>query len=243
MDPRDLSTAGTVRNIPGPLRVLSFFRQVYRGMSGQGGKLAEAPITATPVPLSPYEAAMERMRFAVLDVETTSGDPKEGRVMEVAVLVIDGTQERLRWDSLVSPRKPISPFVSKLTGIREDMLTGSPTFTEVARTLGTLTQDRIVVAHNVRFDMTAMEHEFARTGLVFDRPILCTERAARRLVPGLTHYNLGSLCRHFGVPYTAAHRALNDAEATARLLFRMLEVFGVECVLQGVAQHPRAMRA
>jgi DNA polymerase-3 subunit epsilon len=222
-----------------------FTAWVARFMGGKdvAAKLAEAPKQATPTHDLPYEAAMERMRFAVLDVETTHGDPTEGRVMEVAVLVFDGGDERLRWDSLVKPRKPISPFVQRLTGIRQDMLSDAPTFFEVVRTLGTLTEDRIVVAHNVRFDMTAMEHEFARTGLVFDRPTLCTERIARQLVPGLDHYNLGSLCRHFGIPYAAAHRAMNDAEATARLLFALVDAFGHERVLQGVTGWQRALRA
>lgn len=186
---------------------------------------------------------MERMRFAVLDVETTSGDPTVGRVMEVAVLAMDGTTERVRWDSLVDPRSNVPAFIRKLTGIDGAMLRDAPSFVEVVRTLGTLTQDRIVVAHNVRFDMTALEHEFARTGMVFDRPTLCTERLARRLVPSLPHYNLGSLCRYFGIPFTAAHRALSDAEATAALLSRLLNDHGEDLVLQGVTSWPRALRA
>ncbi|MGV3638278.1 MAG: PolC-type DNA polymerase III [Flavobacteriales bacterium] len=186
---------------------------------------------------------MERLRFAVLDVETTSGDPTEGRVMEVAVLALDGTQERLRWDSLIQPRTRIPGFIRRLTGIEPAMLTEAPAFVEVVRTLETLTQDRIVVAHNVRFDMTALEHEFARTGLVFDRPTLCTERLARQLVPHLPHYNLGSLCRYFGIEFRAAHRALSDAEATAALLARLLHEYGEDRVLATVTSWPKALRA
>lgn len=197
----------------------------------------------THFPKAAYDDAMERMRFAVLDVETTSGDPTEGRVMEVAVLALDGGVERLRWDSLVDPRERVPSFIRKLTGIDNAMLQDAPPFAQVVRTLETLTQDRIVVAHNVRFDMTVLEHEFARTGLVFDRPTLCTEKLARRLVPHLPHYNLGSLCRYFGIEFAAAHRALSDAEATAALLSRLLNEFGEELILQGVSTWPRAMRA
>ncbi|HNR53722.1 MAG TPA: 3'-5' exonuclease [Flavobacteriales bacterium] len=197
----------------------------------------------TPEPPVAYEGAMERLRFAVLDVETTSGDPTEGRVMEVAVLALDGVEERLRWDSLIQPRTSIPGFIRRLTGIEPDMLKEAPCFPEVVRTLGTLTQDRIVVAHNVRFDMTALMHEFARTGLVFDRPTLCTERLSRLLVPHLPHYNLGSLCRYFGIEFLAAHRALNDAEATASLFTRLLTEFGEERVLGCVVGPPRLRRA
>lgn len=186
---------------------------------------------------------MAGTRYAVLDVETTSGDPTEGRVMEVAVLALDGTHERLRWDSLIQPRVHIPAFIRKLTGIDAAMLAESPRFVDVVRTLETLTEGRIVVAHNVRFDMTALEHEFARTGLVFDRPTLCTERLTRQLVPHLSHYNLGSLCRYFGIPFPAAHRALSDAEATAALFTRLLAEHGEARILAGVTAWPKALRA
>lgn len=200
-------------------------------------------VLGTNRPPRAYDGAMECSRFAVLDVETTSGDPTKGRVLDVAILAIDGTLERVRWDSLIQPRTSIPPFIKKLTGIDNTMLHDAPHFSGVVRTLETLTEDRIVVAHNVRFDMTALEHEFARTGLVFDRPTLCTERLARRLVPNLSHYNLGSLCRYFGIPFVAVHRALSDAEATATLLSKFIADHGEDQVLQGVASWPRALRA
>lgn len=200
-------------------------------------------MVGTQRPLAAYEGAMERPRFAVLDVETTSGDPTEGRVMEIAILALDGPHERLRWDSLVQPRTSIPAFIRRLTGINPSMLVDAPTFVDVVRTLETLTQDRIVVAHNVRFDMTALEHEFARTGMVFDRPTLCTERLVRQLVPHLPHYNLGSLCRYFGIEFRAAHRAAADAEATAALLTRLLNEFGADRVMAAVTSRPRALRA
>lgn len=212
-----------------------------------GGNIVALPrpgwTVGTTSPPAAYEGAMARSRFAVLDVETTSGDPTEGRVMEVAVLAFDGTTERLRWDSLIQPRVHIPSFIRRLTGIDGSMLAHAPYFVDVVRTLETLTEGRIVVAHNVRFDMTALEHEFARTGMVFDRPTLCTERLARQLVPHLSHYNLGSLCRYFGIAFPAAHRALSDAEATAALFTRLMNEFGEERVLNVVTTWPKALRA
>lgn len=173
-------------------------------------------------------------RFAVLDVEATSGDPTNGHVLEVAVLAFDGRAESMRWESMVDPRVPIPPFIRRLTGIDEASIVGAPTFPMVVGTLQALTRGRIVVAHNVRYDMTALEHEFARTGLVFERRTLCTERTGRRLLPHLGRHNLGSLCHHFGIPFKTRHRAGSDAEATSLLLFRLMDAFGQERVLEGV---------
>ncbi|MEZ4740143.1 MAG: hypothetical protein R2818_12515 [Flavobacteriales bacterium] len=114
---------------------------------------------------------MERIRFAVLDVETTSGDPKEGRVMgsgRGGAGLGPGTHAaRTAWCNR-APGAFVHPQAHRR---RQRLLQDAPSFTEVVRTLGTLTQDRIVVAHNVR-STSALEHEFARTGLVFDRPTL-----------------------------------------------------------------------
>jgi DNA polymerase III subunit epsilon len=199
------------------------------------------PVITRRLP-STYQGGMKG-RYAVLDVETTSGDPCEGRVIEVAVLAFDGMVERLRWDSLVHPRRVIPPFIQKLTGIDGSMLTDAPSFPEVARSLATITENRIVVAHNVRYDITALEYEFARTGLAFERPTLCTEKLSRQLVPSLTHYNLGSMCRYFGISFLAQHRAPSDAEATARLFMRLIEEFGEERILDSVSLRVKALRA
>lgn len=198
---------------------------------------------ATPPLARAYEGAMQGQRFAVIDVEVTEGDPSRGRVMEVAVIALDGATERMRWDSLVHPRQRVPWFTRKLTGIEDSMLADAPYFHEVARTIATLTQDRIVVAHNVRFDLTALSHEFARAGLAFSPATLCTERLSRRLMPQLEHFNLGSLCRSLGIPFPTAHRALADAEATAALLRRFLHDHGAERVLLEAVHAPRALRA
>lgn len=203
----------------------------------------DTTVRATRPPAVAYDGAMERMKFAVLDVETTEGDPTRGRVMEVAVLALNGSEERLRWDSLVHPRCRVPHFMQRLTGIDDRMLRDAPAFSGTVRTLETLTQDRIIVAHNVRFDMTALAHEFARTGLVFERSTLCTEHLGRRLVPNLEHYNLGSLCRYFGISLVGAHRAMADAEATAELLKQYIGHFGSDEVMASVVPITRAMRA
>ena len=191
---------------------------------------------------SAYEAPMNE-RYAVIDVETTSGDPCEGRVIEVAVIAFDGRNERLRWDSFVDPRIEVPPFIRKLTGIDDRMLKDAPIFLEVARSLATITEDRILVAHNVRYDLTATEHEFARIGLVFERRTLCTEKLSRKLLPHLQHYNLGSLCRYFGIPFIAKHRASSDAEGTAMLLQRLIDVFGEASVIEHIRPIAMAQRA
>ena len=166
---------------------------------------------------------MSSARYAVIDVETTHGDPRVGRIIEVAVLLHDGRKVVDGWSTLVDPKDRLPGFITRLTGIDREQLRGAPTFRQAARLLQGFTKGRTIVAHNARYDMTALAHEFKRVGLTFDRMALCTEQLSRQLVPGLTHYNLGSLCRHLGIAFEAKHRARLDAEATAELFARLME--------------------
>lgn len=181
--------------------------------------------------------------FIVVDVETTHGDPMKGGIIEVAVIAHDGVCELERWNTLVNPRQPIPPFIQRLTGIRPHMLEEAPSFPSVARRLRTSSQDRVMVAHNVRYDMTALQHELARTGLSYHPDTLCTERLSRRLLPNLTHHNLGNLCRHFGIVQGNKHHAAHDAQATLSLLLRLIAEFGEDRVRAAVVPWSERMRA
>ena len=100
-----------------------------------------------------------------------------------------------------------------------------------------------MVAHNVRYDMTALQHELARTGLSYHPDTLCTERLSRRLLPHLLHHNLGSLCRHFGIAQGHKHHAAHDAQATLSLLLRLIEEFGEDRVRSAVVPWREQVRA
>lgn len=175
---------------------------------------------------------MEHSEFVIVDVESTHGDPQQGRIIEVAVIVHDGLRELDRWNTLVNTREEVPRFIQRLTGITPRMLENAPSFVQVAHSLRASTADRVMVAHNVRYDMTAIQHELARTGLSYHPDTLCTEKLSRQLIPGLTHYNLGSICRHLGITRGHEHRAAHDAQATLAILLHLIQSHGRDRVLE-----------
>lgn len=186
---------------------------------------------------------MQHSQFTIVDVECTHGDPQQGSIIEIAVIVHDGLREVDRWNTLVNTRQPIPRFIQRLTGITPAMLETAPTFVQVAQSLLASNRERVMVAHNVRYDMTAIQHELARTGLSFHPDTLCTEKLTRQLIPGLTHYNLGSICRHLGIPRGHEHRAAHDAQATLSVLLRLIEEHGRERVLDVIVPWHEKQRA
>ena len=170
--------------------------------------------------------ALDGCRFAVVDVETTGASVRAGgRIAEIAVVALDGTEPRVVFHSLVNPGVPLSPFVTRLTGISDVMVRSAPRFEEIAdAVLGSLA-GTVFVAHSVRFDWAFVAAELERTrGLLLQGPRLCTVRLARRLLPPLDRRNLDSVADFLGITIEGRHRATGDAVATARILAKLLAI-------------------
>lgn len=165
-----------------------------------------------------------RLSFAVVDLETTGGSAIYDRIVEVAVVRVEGGEIVDRYEQLVDPKVAIPPFITRLTGIDGRMVTGKPTFGEIAGDVRAALGTGPLVAHNASFDEAFLRHAFARLGTKLTNQKLCTLRLARRLLPRLPTYRLDALTTYFGIKNRKRHRALGDAEATAQVLARLLDL-------------------
>lgn len=156
--------------------------------------------------------------YVVVDIETTGGSARYHRIIEIAIVIFEGEEIVERFSSLVNPGVYIPAYITALTGIDDDMVADAPTFGEMAPYIKKLFQDGVFVAHNVNFDYGFLKKEFELAGVQFEMKKLCTVRLSRKVIPGLSSYALGNICRHLGIVNEARHRALGDAMATVELL-------------------------
>lgn len=163
-----------------------------------------------------FSEYMSRSNYAIIDIETTGGDFKRDRVIEVAIIIHDGESELTRFDSLINPDMSIPPYISKLTGIQNEMVSTAPYFFEIAREIVELTENCIFVAHNVRFDFNFIRVEFERLGFSYSRSRLCSLKLARNALE-LNSYGMDSLIKHFNIEVENRHRAMGDAQALAEI--------------------------
>ena len=161
--------------------------------------------------------------FAIIDVEATGGNPKKDRLTEIAIIIHNGNKVVEQFNTLINPETDISPFISQMTGITNEMVAGAPLFSEIAPRVIELTEGKVFVAHNATFDYSFVNNEFKRLGTHFIRKQLCTVKLSRKILPGMTSYSLGKLCREMGIPMENRHRAFGDAAATAELFDIMLK--------------------
>lgn len=168
--------------------------------------------------------------YAVVDIETTGGSARFEKITEIAVYQHDGEKITGEFVSLVNPERNIPYYITSLTGITNEMVEDAPRFYEIAKTIIELTEGRIFVAHNAKFDYSFIRQEFKSLGYNFKRNVLDTITLARKLMPGCRSYSLGNICRELNITINGRHRASGDALATVRLLEKLIsrekEMFG-----------------
>jgi DNA polymerase-3 subunit epsilon len=172
--------------------------------------------------------------FVVVDVETTGLSAAQHRITEIALVRLAPTpNEGGGWgvvesfQTLVNPEQFISPFITQHTGITNAMVYDKPRFREIVPEIKNFlakSESPVLVGHNVKFDHGFLLASFGRAGEEFHaHGPLCTCRLARRLLPQLRSKSLKSVQDHFGIRNPRQHRALADADATAKILAHFIE--------------------
>lgn len=156
--------------------------------------------------------------YSVVDIETTGGLKGGNRITEIGIVKIQHGKVIDTWTTLINPQRHIPSFITKLTGISDNMVFHAPSFSQIVHTLLEKLAGSIFVAHNVNFDYGFIKKECELAGQFFKMPKLCTVVESRKAFKGLTSYSLGNLSSHFNLNLTNHHRALADATATAELL-------------------------
>jgi DNA polymerase-3 subunit epsilon len=162
--------------------------------------------------------------LAVVDVETTGFDPNGDRIIEVAVIHMQGGAVTDRWGTLVNPERDVPEDVVRITGIDPAALPGAPRFAEIADEVASRLAGRVFVAYNLTFDRGFIAAELARAGHVFpaDR-FLDPLVFVRELHRGGGSKKLGAVAERLGISLANAHRATDDAEAAGHILYRLAE--------------------
>lgn len=162
--------------------------------------------------------------FTIIDIETTGGSAFGEKITEIAIFVHDGLTVVDEFQTLINPGRTIPPFITRMTGITNEMVADAPKFYEVAKKIVEITEGRIFVAHNSQFDYSFIRNEFKNLGYEFRRDTLCTCKLSRKLLPGYPSYSLGKLAQSLHIPLNDRHRAGGDAAATVLLFERLLSV-------------------
>jgi DNA polymerase III subunit epsilon len=155
---------------------------------------------------------MTHRPLVFVDIETTGASCLTSRVLEVGAIRVENNKVVATYKQMIDPEEAIPPFITRLTGIREEDVWGAPAFRDAAGDIEQLFADAIFVAHNVGFDYGFIKEEFKRLRINFNHDRLCTVRLSRSLYPDERSHKLDEVIRRHGYQVSNRHRALDDAE-------------------------------
>lgn len=170
--------------------------------------------------------------FVSIDLETTGLLPKEDRIIEIAAVRFRDGKETAVYHSYLNPGKEVPQRITELTGITPNMVKDAPQFADICSEILEFIGDDVLMAHHISFDfaflkravLNSMSTKQAKTN-GFEKKGIDTLKIARYFLPELESRSLGALCKHYNITFDA-HRAEEDARATALLYMKMWEKFG-----------------
>lgn len=172
-----------------------------------------------------YNAKITGKTIVVFDIETTGLDPETDQIIELGAVKIENGNIIEKFSTFVKPTKKIPYEVVELTGISEDMVADAPPIELVMKDFYEFTRGCTISGHNViGFDIKFIRREAENLGLEFDNPLIDTMNEARVARLKITRFNLGAVTKALGITLEGAHRAWNDAYATAQVLLKLNEV-------------------
>ena len=162
--------------------------------------------------------------FCVFDTETTGLDPNVEYLTEIGGVIVKNGEVVEEFDTFVKPVKPITPKITELTGITNEMVADAPSEAEALQAFLDFAGGRILVAHNAHsFDIRFLRIAAKRSGISFEPAYIDTLTMAQAMYPGLHNYKQGTINKHLELPAYEAHRACEDAGALGRIFCVMLK--------------------
>ncbi len=173
--------------------------------------------------------------FVVFDIETTGLSPQHEKITEIGAVKISKRQIVDRYSQLINPERKLSAKITELTGITDEMLVDKPTIDKVLPEFLDFVGDSMLVAHNSDFDTGFIRQNCVNLNLKYRSKAIDTVALSRTLLIDLRSHKLNLVAKRLGVRLDNHHRAVDDAQATAEIFLKFLEMLeekGVETLDQ-----------
>jgi len=169
----------------------------------------------------------DREQFVCIDCETTGLDVKLDRVIEVAAVCFNKSENLDSFESLIDPVCVIPESSIAIHHITPDMLIGKPKIESVLPELLKLIGNRIIVGHGILFDIQLIVNAAERANIpctIQNNRYLDTLRMAR--LYGESPVNsLARLRHHFNIQEEGAHRAMSDVVVNIEVFRQLLKPY------------------
>lgn len=170
-------------------------------------------------------------KYVVFDIETTGFSPVTNRIIEIGAVKVENGEITERFSTFVNPQVPIPFHIEKLTSINDSMVMDADPIEVVLPRFLEFVGDAILVAHNANFDVSFIKENAKRQGIPVDFTYVDTVGIARALLTGQSKYTLDAVAKTLGISLENHHRAVDDAECTAEIFVKFIEMLKKDNIL------------
>ena len=168
--------------------------------------------------------------FVCFDIETTGLKVAREAITEIGAVVLRNGEVTERFQTFVNPNRRLTPEITGLTGITDEMLKDAPEPKEALTEFLKFVYGRPLAAHNAEFDISFIRAGCRKEGLPFEPTYVDSLILAQNLLPDLGKYKLDIVAEALDLPAFNHHRASDDAATVAYMLipfWKMLEERGI----------------
>ncbi|SDX93903.1 PolC-type DNA polymerase III [Lachnobacterium bovis] len=162
--------------------------------------------------------------YVVFDLETTGFSPENNKIIEIGAVKVEKGKIIDRFSTFVNPQEPIPFRIEELTSINDSMVINAEVIEKILPKFIEFCKGAIMVAHNADFDMSFIKHNCKIQEIEFNPTIIDTVALARMLIPSLNRFKLDTVAKAVGVSLDHHHRAVDDAECTAEIFVKFIEM-------------------
>ena len=163
-------------------------------------------------------------QYIIFDLETTGLSAATERIIEIGAVKVENGEILESFDLFVDPEKAITPEITRLTSITNEMVAGAPKENDALEQFFRFCDGcDILVAHNADFDMGFLRAAIRRCGREEDPVQIDTLVMARAMYPELKKHKLDTIAERLGVTQKHHHRADDDARVLAEIFLKMVQ--------------------
>ena len=166
--------------------------------------------------------------FVVFDIETTGFSPVKNSITEIGAVKIIRGEIADRFSTFVNPGEHIPEKITQLTSITDEMVKDAPSISSVLPKFLDFCKDSVLVAHNASFDMSFIKQKAMDLGIELDVTYVDTLAMSRAQLVNLGRFTLDSVARALNVALNNHHRAVDDAECTAHVFLKLVEMLNTQ---------------
>jgi DNA polymerase-3 subunit epsilon len=179
------------------------------------------------------ETPIDRVRFVVLDSETTGLNPRTDRIVTIGAIAVEGGEIVIEDGYAALLRVVENTSAVTVHGITKDESRGGIEEPDALEQFLNYVRDGVIVGHHIGHDVATFDAAYERhwgTRLLnrsldtMDLTLHLEHDGAFAGRPPIRQYTLDALCELFGVIPHDRHTATGDAFMTAQVFLRMLKL-------------------